>query len=260
MKTEIDAAFPMPVRHFLANAERYLQRGDIVLCKGKASLFSLAIRWWTNSHFSHTALLFAAPSPEEGFEHTFLIEAGTSGVDITDLKHYAIDAAAVYDVAIKRLEQPWLTLEVQRAVRGHMLNFIQASYDYAKVVTLIRTTISNVIFGLNAGIVGVDKAVRRSYRWSRVPPTRFLCSGFVQFGFMSAVRRLIKRKLLPESALDAVTFNGRLGPAPDTVDFLATTPEDFARSDKLAWRYVIRRGHVHRVWTYDEVDRILRRK
>src|SRR5882757_3224319 len=99
----------MSAARFLTNAAHYLQRGDVVLCKGKATLFSLAIRWWTRSHFSHTALVFAVPSAEEGFERTFLIEAGTSGVDITDLKHYAVDRARAYDIAIKQFEQPWMT-------------------------------------------------------------------------------------------------------------------------------------------------------
>src|SRR5512143_3517114 len=79
--TTIADECPMSVAHFLAHAEQYLRRGDVVLCKGKATLFSWAIRWWTNSHFSHAALVFAVPSQEEGFERTFLIEAGTSGVD-----------------------------------------------------------------------------------------------------------------------------------------------------------------------------------
>ena len=258
--TDGDAAFPMSARHFLANAEKYLRRGDIVLCKGNATLFSWAIRWWTNSHFSHTALVFAVPSAEEGFERTFLIEAGTSGVDITDLKHYAIDRMAAYDLAIKRLEQPWMTVDVQRAVRGHMLNFIKASYDYAKIVALARSLLSNVSFGLSAPVVGIERAMRRSYRLSRVPPSQFVCSGFVQYGFMSAVRRLVARKQLPPSALDDVTFNDRLGRLADEPAILSTTPQDFAQSEKLAWRFVIRHGRVHRVSTYDEVDRLLRHK
>jgi Permuted papain-like amidase enzyme, YaeF/YiiX, C92 family len=252
--------FPMPAARFLEHAERYLRRGDIVLCKGKATLFSLAIRWWTNSHFSHTALVFAVPSAEEGFERTFLIEAGTSGVDITDLKHYAIDAARVYDIAIKRLEQPWMTTEVQRSVRGHMLNFIKASYDYVKVMALIRSLWSHVVFGFSVPAVGIDKAVRRSYRLSRVPPSKFLCSGFVQYGFMSALRRLVATGQLPTSALDDAIFNDRIGPRADDAAILATTPQDFAQSDKLAWRYVMRRRHVYRVTSYAEVDRILRRR
>jgi hypothetical protein len=260
MSSETDDEFPMSARHFLANAERYLRRGDVVLCKGKATLYSWAIRWWTRSHFSHAALVFAVPSVDEGFERTFLIEAGTSGVDITDLRHYAIDARSVYDVAIKRLDQPWMTSEVQRAVRGHMLNFIKASYDYGKVVSLARSLFSNVVFGLNAPMVGIERAVRRSYRLSRVAPGQFLCSGFVQYGFISAVRRLILRGGLPKSALEDVTFNDRLGRLADDPAILSTTPEDFAQSSKLVWLYVIRRGRVHRVTSYAQVDQILRRR
>jgi hypothetical protein len=244
----------------LRHAEKYLRRGDIVLCKGKATLYSWAIRWWTKSHFSHTALVFSIPDAEEGFERTFLIEAGTSGVDITDLKHYAIDAAAVYDVAIKRLDQPWMTRAVQSAVRGHMLNFIKASYDYIKVVALARSLLASVVFGLNAPVVGIDRAMRRSYRLARVSPGKFLCSGFVQYGFISAVRRLIVRGGLPKSALEEVTFNERLGLLADDPAILATTPQDFAQSEKLIWLYVIRRGRVYRVHDGAEVDRILRRR
>lgn len=250
----------MSVPRFLAHADRYLRRGDIVLCKGKASLFSWAIRWWTKSQFSHAALVFAVPSEEEGFERTFLIEAGTSGVDLTDLKHYVVDAAAVYDLAIKRLDQPWMTVAVQRAVRGHMLNFIKASYDYLKVVALARSLLSNFIFGISVPLVGIDRALRRSYRLSRVPPAQFVCSGFVQYGFISAVKRLIAHGGLAKSALADATFNDRLGALADDAAILGTTPEDFARSDKLVWLFVIRRGHVYRVHDSAEVDRILKRR
>lgn len=256
---EIDP-FPMPVRQFLAQAETYLQRGDVVLLKGKATLYSWAIRWWTTSEFSHAAMVFSVPSREEGFEHTFLIEAGTSGVDLTDLKHYAIDLAFAYDIAIKRCEAPWMTVEVQRVIRGHMLNFIKASYDYFKVVALFRQLFSNAIFGMSAGVEGIDKAVRRSVRWSRTPPSRFLCSGFVQYGFISAVRRLIKTGRLPKDALGEVIFKPHLASGADATSILATTPEDLAQSNRLVWRYAIRRGRVHRVDSYAAVKAILARR
>jgi hypothetical protein len=254
------ARFPMPVRDFLAASDRHLQRGDIVLCKGKASLYSWAIRFWTRSEFSHAALVFAVPSHDDGFERTFLIEAGTSGVDITDLRHYIVDLALAYDVAVMRLERPWMTVEVQRVVRGHMLNFIKASYDYFKVVALARSLFSEAIFGLSAGIEGVEKAVRRSYRWSKTPPARFLCSGFVQYGYISAVRRLIETGRLPQEALGDVTFKPSLTPHSDRAAVLSTTPEDFAQSGKLAWKYAIRKGRVHRVGTYEEVRSLFARR
>lgn len=258
MNETTSGEFPMPVRRFLANAEIYLQRGDIVLCKGRASLYSWAIRWWTRSEFSHAAMVFSVPSHEEGFESTFLIEAGTSGVDLTDLKHYAVDLSGFYDIAIKRCERPWMTVEVQRVIRGHMLNYIKANYDYFKVVALFRSLFSNTIFGLSAGIEGIDKAVRRSVRWSKTPPSRFLCSGFVQYGFISAVRRLIETGRLPEGALDEVIFKPHLAGGAVATAILATTPEDLAQSDKLVWRYAIRRGRVHRVENYGEVRGIFR--
>jgi hypothetical protein len=250
--------FPMPVRRFLANAETYLQRGDVVLLKGKASLYSWAIRWWTTSEFSHAAMVFSVPSHEDGFERTFLIEAGTSGVDLTDLSHYAVDLSRVYDIAIKRCELPWMTVEIQRMIRGHMLNFIKASYDYFKVVALFRSLFSNAIFGLSVGIEGIDKAVRRSVRWSKTPPSRFLCSGFVQYGFISAVRRLIKGGRLPNSALAEVIFKPNLASGADATAILATTPEDLAQSDKIVWHYAIRRGRVFRVGNYAEVKAVFR--
>ena len=252
--------FPMPVRQFLAQGETYLQRGDVVLLKGKATLYSWAIRWWTKSEFSHAAMVFSVPSREEGFEHTFLIEAGTSGVDLTDLRHYAIDLALVYDVAIKRCEAPWMTIDVQRMIRGHMLNFIKANYDYFKVVALFRQFFSNAIFGMSAGVEGIDKAVRRSVRWSKTPPSRFLCSGFVQYGFMSAVRQLVKNGRLPPNALREVIFKPHLASGADATAILATTPEDLAQSGGLVWHYAIRRKRVYRVESYEAARATFRRR
>lgn len=250
----------MRVDQFLARADKYLRHGDVVLCKGKATLFSLLIRWWTKSHFSHTALVFEVPSPEEGYDSTFLIEASLNGVDITDLKHYAYDLPLAYDVAIRRLNQPWFDLGVQRAVRGNMLNFIKAKYDYAKIVTFIRSILGAMVFGLALPVEGSDKAVRRGMKAAKAMPGRFVCSGFVQYGFINAMRHLAPEKRVPGSALHDVTFNPRIGPGADDEAILGTTPEDFARTDKLSWEYVIRKRRVYRVSTYAEVDRILSRR
>jgi hypothetical protein len=141
-----------------------------------------------------------------------------------------------------------------------MLNFIKANYDYYKVVALLRQLFSNAIFGVSAGVEGVDKAVRRSVRWSKTPPSRFLCSGFVQYGFISAIRRLIKTGRLPKSTLGEVIFKPHLESGADAVAILATTPEDLAQSQKLVWRYAIRRGRVYRVETYGAVKAMFKRR
>lgn len=244
--------FPMPVRHFLARSEIYLQRGDILLLKGKASLYSLAIRWWTQSQFSHAALVFSIPSADEGFERTFLIEASIDGVDLTDLKHYARDLSLIYDIAIKRFERPWMTRDVQRSVRGHMLNYIKANYDYWTVLALVRRLFRR---RRQAGAPGISLDQRRAL-WRRTPPSRFVCSGFVQYGFMSAVSRLVATGQLPREVIEDAIFKPGMMTDALPEEILSTTPEDLAQSDKLSWKYAISRGLVHRVASYDDVKEI----
>src|ERR1043165_6361860 len=95
-----ETGWPMPIADFLAGD--YLLRSDIVLCRGK-SLFSKMIRWSTRSYFSHAALIFLVPSRDDGFANTFVLEAIPSGVTVTNLRHYVIEAAKNYDIAIKRI-------------------------------------------------------------------------------------------------------------------------------------------------------------
>ncbi len=255
-RADHSTAFPMPARYFLAKAEHYLQRGDIVLLKGKVSLYSWLVRWWTGSEFSHAALVFSVPHADEGFERTFLIEASIDGVDITDLKHYARDLSLIYDIAIKRFERPWVTREVQSSVRGHMLNYIKANYDYWTVLALARRLIAR-----RRPPIDIDvKAARRKALWRRQPPSRFVCSGFVQYGFLSAVSRLIETKKLPREAIHDVLFKAGMTANASPDEILATTPEDLAQSANLSWKYAIRSGRVHRVESYDGVKAIFRDK
>ena len=223
-----------------------------MLCKG-TTLYSRLIRWWTKSEFSHAALVFSIPSRDDGFERTFLIEAGLSGVDITDLEHYVVDRARSYDVAIKRCEADWMSIPVQRAIRGTMLNHIKANYDYGKVVSMFRTLLANAVFGLTAGVEGIENATRRSRRISKTQPSRFLCSGFVQYGFFSAIDHLIKVGRLKPAAMDDVLFKPGLSATSKEDTILATTPEDMAQSSKLTWRFAIRRGQVYGVTSYASV-------
>ena len=247
------ARFPIPVRHFLLHAHQYLQRGDVVLLKGRASLFSWAVRWWTRSEFSHAALVFSVPSTEDGFEKTFLIEASIDGVDITDLRHYARDLSLIYDIAIKRCEQPWMTVDVQRSIRGHMLNYIKANYDYWTVLGFIRRLTARRSTTDRNSPEGQRKAL-----WRRRPPNSFVCSGFVQYGFLAAVSRLIQTRELPREALQQVLFKPGLRPDAVPEEILATSPEDLAMTDSLTWKYAIRGGKVYEVSSYEQVRQAFR--
>lgn len=247
--------WPITAEAFLAG--NYLQRADIVLCRGKRSLFSKLIRWATKSHFSHAALVFLIPSRHEGFEKTFLVEAVPSGVDLTDLSHYLIDKRAEYDVVIRRFERDWFSSDVQKLVRGHMLDFIKADYDFRAIWHQALAAIRRLWFGLRAGFQGLGRTVRAAHDSGRLAPTQFVCSGFVQYGFVSAIRRLAKAGMLPDAAVAEVLFNPDLTPRSDTSAILATTPEDLARSPHLAWKYVIVKGKAYAVSSAAEAAKLL---
>lgn len=251
--------WPKPVETFLDEAALHLRRSDVVLCRGKRSLFSRLIRWATRSHFSHTAVVFLIPKHDEGFNNTFLIESITSGVDITDLHHYAVEHADAYDVAIKRLERDWFDENVQRLVRGRMLNFIKAEYDFGTILAIARSVLRKLLFGLRTRFAGLEPTLRRTYARKGLAPAQFICSGFVQYGFLATVRALVARDRLPEPCLDEVLFKDGLTARSDTAAVLSTTPENLARSEKLTWKFVIRDGLVHPVNTAAEADRLLER-
>ncbi|HEY8247644.1 MAG TPA: hypothetical protein VIG38_10230, partial [Hyphomicrobium sp.] len=94
----VEEVWPMPVEDFLAG--KYLERADVVLTRRAWDISSWAIRWATNSPFSHAAMVFTGPQFESGYTSTFVIESGTSGVDLTNLRDYIADKSAF--IAIKR--------------------------------------------------------------------------------------------------------------------------------------------------------------
>lgn len=249
--------WPMPVETFLASADRHLRRSDIVLCRGKKSLFSKLISWATKSQYSHAALVFLIPQFDAGFRNTFLIESVPSGVDITDLRHYVVDHADAYDVVVRRLDRDWFTEDVQRLVCGRMLDFIKADYDFATIWTLAKSVFDRIVFGIQVRVSGLEKTLRKTHDKQKLAPAQFICSGFVQYGMAETVRRLVDEGELPPACLDAVLFRPGLTPDADVDALLSTTPQDIAATDKLDWLYVFVKKQVYRVSTQAEVNRLL---
>ena len=159
----------------------------------------------------------------------------------------------IYDIAIKRCEQPWMTVDVQRSIRGHMLNYIKANYDYWTVLGFIRRLTARPSATDRNSPEGQRKAL-----WRRRPPTSFVCSGFVQYGFLAAISRLIQTRELPREALQQVLFKPGLQPDAVPEEILATSPEDLAATDRLTWKYAIRGGRVYEVGSYEQVRNIFR--
>ena len=125
----------MPVEDFLDG--KYLERADVVLTRRDYDLTSWLIRWTTNSPFSHAAMVFTGPQFESGFSNTFVIEASTRGVDLTDLRDYIADKSTF--LAIKRVKEPWFDEVKQSRVRGLLLDKIKSTYDYWAIGHLARS-------------------------------------------------------------------------------------------------------------------------
>ncbi len=254
---------PVPVQDFLA--QNQLRRADIVLCRGKKSLFSRLIRWATRSHFSHAAIVFVIPSQDKGFDNTFLMESVTSGVDITDIRHYAIDEWRSYDLAIKRLEAPWFATgpgaeDFRRLVRGCMLNFVKADYDYLNVWRIAVEVVRRFVFGVRVRFGGLEPTLRKAYAKGQLAPGSFICGGFVQYGFYDAVKRLVDADRLTDAELAEVVFNPKASARPDTPTLLSTTPEDLAQAEQLSWKYVIIDRYVYEVADKEEAYALIARK
>jgi hypothetical protein len=269
----IPESWPMPVEDFLAGT--FLERADVVLTRREWDLSSWVIRWATGSPFSHAAMVFTGPQFESGYTNTFVIEAGTGGVDLTNLRDYIADKSAF--LAVKRFKKEWFDENKQSRVRGLLLDKIKASYNFWAIGHIAR----NLWFGVERSVRG-DKTTIQSFRereWAA--PNEFICSGLVQVGFVEAIIEYIKSDQLPPSTLNEVVFEPvaatRLPEKEDwayldpesskttavlfrkqNFDALeSVTPEDLAASDKLEWLYFIKDGLVYKVSSYDEVRKLI---
>lgn len=255
---------PMAVDDFLSRAELYLKRSDVVLCRGK-STFSKLIRFATKSQFSHAALVFLVPHRDLGFNNTFLIESVPTGVDVTDLRHYIKDHPDKYDVVIKRLTKPWFVDNAPKIVRGSMLDFIKADYDFRAIWQITKSIAKKMLFGFLVWRDGLEVRLAKTYdeakpkaeRKPQPAPGQFICSGFVQYGFLGGTRTLLDTAPGCGAVLDDVMFAENVSPDAPYSKILSTTPEDLAATPKLEWCYVIRQGMVYRVHSTAEANALL---
>lgn len=269
----LDDVWPKPVDEFLKG--NYLLRADVVLTRRTGDIGSSLIRWATNSAFSHAALVYTGAQFDQGISGTFVIEAGTSGVDLTQISHYA-ESKSTY-VAIKRFKKDWFNPSRQARVRGVLLDKIKDSYSYWTIWRIIR----NIWFGVQSKVQTKEKAVEAYHKRAWEPPNEYICSGLVQIGFVQTVIEGIQRGELSPEVLRDVVFSksaaSRL-PAPGDWKYLgadakdtavnfqdvlndelyAITPEDLAQTEKLEWLYLLKDGQVYKVSSYADVLKLVR--
>jgi hypothetical protein len=268
-----EETWPMPVEDFLAG--NYLERSDVVLTRRDWDLTSWAIRWATDSPFSHAALVFTGPQFESGYSNTFVIEAATSGVDLTNLRDYIADKSSF--LAIKRFRKGWFDEPKQSRVRGLLLDKIKADYNFWAIGHIAR----NIWFGVERSMRGDKEAIQTFRERDWTPPNEYICSGLVQIGFVETVLEYIKSEQLPPSALREVVFHSTAAtrlPDKDDWQYLddesskttavlfrnqnfdaleSVTPEDLASSEKLNWLYMIKNGLVYKADSYDDVRKLI---
>ncbi len=247
-----DINFPLRVKPFILLEQGGLRRGDIILSRS-ATLSSWLIRKTMGGYFSHAALVFFVPQPEEKLENAFVLESTSAGVGLANLQTY-VARKSLTDFAVLRLEGHDFDEAYFKRVRGLMLDHVKSGYDYSRVFKLGLS----LVFGLRLGWSRLRKGQkqsmqeamlrtrRRSVRW--VPP-QFICSGFIQYGFVEALRHENRN---PELAL----FNPNISSSNKDA-ILAVTPEDIATSPRLTWKFAFRRGFVHTAYSYAEARRII---
>lgn len=269
----LDDVWPKPVAEFLHGS--YLQRADVMLTRRSGDIASSLIRWATSSAFSHAAMIYTGPLFDQGISDTFVIEAGTSGVDLTQLSHYAESKTSF--VAIKRFKRDWFNPARQSRVRGVLLDKIKDTYDYWSIWRIAR----NIWFGVQSKVRTKEKTVEAYHKGGWEPPNEYICSGLVQIGFVQTVIEGIQRGELSPEVLRDVVFSkaaaSRL-PAPGDWKYLGAdaketavnfqdilndelysiTPEDLAQTEKLEWLYLIKDGQVHKVSSYADVLKLVR--
>ncbi len=233
--------FPMTVKAFFDDADRYLNRGDILLSRSPL-LASRLIRFASNSFFSHAALVFLLPQHREHFTNTFVIESLFKGVGIANLETYVSGRNPIEDVGILRMEGEGFTQDFFKRANGILLNEVNKPYDFPRLWRIAFST----FFGLQQA---VQRLQRRPNIYRRWMPRQFICSGFIQFGYFQAAQN---------DGIDTkrvVLRRGVVNPSPD--EMMGTTPEDLATSDKLTWKYAIRRGWVYEAASYEEAKRVI---
>lgn len=269
-------SWPMPVAEFLAG--RYLKRADVVLTRKQNDWRSWFIRWATHSKFSHSALVFLVPYDEVGFDNTFVIEAASEGVDLTNLLDYVNDRRTV--LGIKRCTKEWFDWEIQSHVRGRTLNSIKSRYSYRTIWQIAMASLDRLLYGVRNRIQGPEKALKTRTNKSLMAPNEFICSGLVQMGFATVIGDRVKQGKLPPTALAEIIFDDDLASTLSKTDWSthtpeaqreiiyeyvaefedvleAVTPEDLAVTKHLDWIYVIRDGKVYPVVSAVDASKLL---
>ena len=247
-----------------------LKRADILVTRSKGSLLGWLIRFGTNSHWNHAAMVYVIRNPELGYDSTFVIESGGAGIDIHNIGHY-FRHPKKYDVGIKRLEKAWFQddhenggLRFRRRVRGFALEEIDDKYNHRLILDIARKILRQIILAAISPWLRRKEPLQRRARMPgiarKLDINAYICSGFVQWAYYRGVRKVLEETDDADSEkLQDVIFNPEIGQDDSEEVLLSTTPADLADSDKLTWKYIVKDGLVWEVSRQEDVDSVLKR-
>ena len=165
--------FPMTVRAFFEDADRFLNRGDISLSRSPL-MASRLIRLASGSFFSHAAIVFLLPMRHEHFTNSFVLESLFKGVGIANFETYVNGRSPIEEVGILRLEGPGFTQDFFKRANGVLLNEVNKPYDFHRLWRIALST----LFGLQQAVLRMQRRPNVYRRWM---PRQFICSGFIQY-------------------------------------------------------------------------------
>ncbi|MFL5627148.1 MAG: hypothetical protein ACJ788_16330 [Ktedonobacteraceae bacterium] len=203
-----------PISYFLQSSDEgpRLRVADVVLRANQnpKEIFSHLIRLATDSHWSHSALLYLINDPPQGFDNTFLVEAVTTGVRVASWRNEVVPYEQ-FTVGIRRLALDWYAetpkdattrqvseredvpgLAYLRHVRGLALDQINRLYNHNTVDELSALYIQRVARRYRIPFVPtLAEDIANHFKQRDEAVLRFICSGLVQYSFFEALRRRV---------------------------------------------------------------------
>lgn len=211
-----------PLNYFLQQSDvgPRLRVSDVVLRTNlnPKEIFSALIRMATDSHWSHSALLYLLNDPLQGFDNIFLVEAMTSGVRVASW-HNEVEPPEQFTVGIRRLPVEWYVesprdiakrdaddvddvhgIAYLRHVRGLALDQINELYNQNTVDEISALYIERISKRHNIPLVPqIADHFANFFKTRDESVLRFICSGLVQYSFFEALRRRVINDLaVPE--------------------------------------------------------------
>lgn len=219
-----------PSGYFLPeHAQEHTMRiSDVILRYNHShkEVFSRLIRLATNSHWSHSALIYLLSDPHEGFQNTFIVEAMTKGIRIASWRNEVFPLKQ-FTVGIKRPRIDWYVensseiakhdpynpedthgIGYLRHVRGIAVDQINGVFDHktvGEISALFIERASKRHLGNIPQVAEAAEAVANFFKkWDESEDAstnvmRFICSGLIQYSFFEALRiRIANGMKIPE--------------------------------------------------------------